>query len=139
MTSTVLIDTGPLVAFLNRRDRYHKWATAQLGAMRPPLRTCEAVLSEACFLLREYPGGSDAVIALVERGLVSVRFQLESESRSVGKLLKRYADVPMSLADAILVRMTELVADSAVLTLDGDFRIYRRNGREVIPVIMPEA
>lgn len=134
----ILLDTGPLVAFLNRRDRYHRWATTQLAELAPPLFTCEAVLSEACFLLRQVRGGGEAVLELLRRGLVQVPFRLDENLGSVAKLLGRYANVPISLADACLVRMAEQQPDSGVLTLDRDFRVYRRDGRYVIPTTMPE-
>jgi predicted nucleic acid-binding protein len=136
--NTVLLDTGPLVSLVNRRERHHDWAAARFGELAPPLETCESVLSEACFLLRRYPGGTDAVMALVERGVVSPSFSLAKEQARVRRFLKRYHETPMSLADACLVRMSELIPDSAVMTLDADFKIYRRHGRELIPLIAPE-
>lgn len=132
----VIVDTGPVVAFLNGRDNHHAWVREVLGTVEPPLHTCEAVLSEAAFLLRNLEGGSDALLQLVARGIVDVSFSLADEIDAVRKLMKKYANVPMSLADACLVRMTELEPDSKVLTVDGDFRIYRRNRRQVVPVIM---
>lgn len=133
----VLLDTGPLVAFLNRRDRYHKWASTQWEQCAPPLLTCEAVLAEACFLLRNTGGGSRSVIELVKRGVVAVAFDLEAEAGPIARLMTRYADVPMSLADACLVRMTELQEDSLVLTMDQDFLVYRRHGRQTVHSRMP--
>lgn len=137
MSQRVLLDTGPLVAFLNRRDQHHAWAVEQLGALRPPLWTSESVLSEACFLLQQVHPGSEAVLALVERGLLRVAFRIAEEHAAVRRLMVKYRDVPASLADACLVRMAEQHSDSVVLTLDGDFRIYRRNGRQVIPLLTP--
>jgi predicted nucleic acid-binding protein len=137
MSRVVLVDTGPLVAFLNRRDGWHQWALDRLGEVEPPLDTCEAVLSEACYLLRATPAGPAAVMELVTRGLVRLAFGLGREAEAVRRLLHRYRTVPMSLADACLVRMSELNAGCQLLTLDGDFRIYRRNGRQVIPLICP--
>lgn len=138
MNPRVLVDTGPLVAFLNRADRYYKWAVERAAAISPPLFTCEAVISEACFLLRNIPSAPDALLELVKRKLVAVPFQLEHEITAVKKLMARYNNVPMSLADACLVRMSEQYAGSVLLTLDRDFRIYRRLGRQVIPVIAPD-
>lgn len=106
--------------------------------MSPPLFTCEAVISEACFLLRNIPNAPDALLEMIKRKLVGVPFQLEQETTAVKKLMARYNNVPMSLADACLVRMSEQYAGSVVLTLDRDFRIYRRLGRQVIPVVAPE-
>jgi predicted nucleic acid-binding protein len=132
----VIVDTGPLVALLNAREAHHAWVRETLDDIEPPLWTCEAVITEACFLMRQLKGGSDAVLALVSRGVVKIDFRLSAELEPVSKLMTKYASVPMSLADACLVRMTEVNAQSVVLTLDDDFRIYRRNGRHVVPVIM---
>lgn len=136
MTS-VIIDTGPLVALLNRRERLHDWAKEVLDTIEPPIFTCEAVLSEACFLLRDIDGGPDAVLNLVGRGIVRADFRVGTEIDALRLLMKRFSNVPMSLADACLVRMTELDPRSVVLTLDSDFRIYRRNRRQIIPTISP--
>lgn len=130
------MDTGPLVAFLNARDAHHDWARKVLDGVEPPLRTCEAVISEACFLVRRLKGGPDAVLELVARGIVQIGFRLDAELGPVRRLMTRYASTPMSLADACLVRMTELDGRATVLTLDKDFRVYRRNGRQIIPVIL---
>jgi predicted nucleic acid-binding protein len=133
----VILDTGPLVALLNRRDTYHQWAKAQLAEIEPPLATCEAVLSEACFLLRTVHRGPRVVLDLLERGVVHVPFRLADEVDPVRHLLEKYASVPMALADACLVRMSEQDANSTVITLDQDFRIYRKAGRRAIRTIMP--
>lgn len=132
-----IIDTGPLVAFLNKRDMHHQWVIEQMAELRPPLFTCEAVLSEACFLLRQIPQGVLNLMEIFERGLINIPFRLEEEVQTVQKLLVSYQDVPMSLADACLVRMSEQVNASIVFTLDTDFQIYRKNNREVIPTLMP--
>lgn len=138
MDRDVLIDTGPLVAILARRDTWHAWAVARWREIEPPLETCEPVLTEAAFLLRGVPGGHDALLALVAEGIVQVRFDLADEVADVRALLARYADQPMSLADACLVRMTEIRPRAKLLTLDADFRRYRRLGRKVIPLIAPK-
>jgi predicted nucleic acid-binding protein len=135
--SDVLLDTGPLVAYLHARDRHHHWAVRQLSTIVPPLLTCEAVLAEACFLLRGLDGGGRAVLELLESGLVRVAFHLEEETLAVRKLVTRYQNVPMALADACLVRMSELRGQSSVLTCDNDFRIYRKHRRMMIPLILP--
>lgn len=135
----VLIDTGPLVAYLNRADHHHDWANSRLAEILPPLLTCEAVLAETCFILAKYTGGPAAVLELLARGAVQIAFSLQREIEPVSRLMTRYADVPISLADASLVRMSEIFADSTTLTLDGDFRIYRRNGRQAIPLIIPDS
>lgn len=135
--NTVAIDTGPIVALLNARDRHHVWAKATFARLTPPLLTCESVLTEACHLVRSARGGSSAVLALVTSGMLEVHFDLASEVRSVTKLLDRYASVPMSLADASLVRMAELDARLQIVTLDSDFHVYRRNGRQALKLLTP--
>ncbi len=135
--SDVIIDTGPLVAFLNRKDEWHDWAVAQLTLIAPPLLTCEAVLSEAAFLLRRDHAGVDGLLQMVHRRLVTSPFRADDEIDDLRRLMKRYADVPMSLADACLVRMAEKHTRASVMTLDEDFRIYRRLGRQIIPLIAP--
>ena len=114
------------MAFLNRRDRYHRWATSQLAEEPTPLSTCEAVIPEACS--RRSRGGSRAVPELLERGAMP----------QATRLMARYASVPMSLADACLVRMAEQHAESPVLTLDRDFTVYRRHGRLTVATVMPD-
>jgi uncharacterized protein len=135
----VIIDTGPLAALLNHHDRHHGWIRAVLGDIEPPLLTCESVISEACFLLRGLDGGHDAVLALLARDVIRLDFQLAGEAEAVRALMAKYADVPMSLADACLVRMSEHRPHCVVISLDQDFRIYRRNGRRVIPIMTPES
>ena len=137
MADLVLADAGPLVAALRKRDRYHLWTRAQLDARPAPLVTCEAVLSESFFLLQGVDGGHAALAALIDRGLLEVRFDFQDESEATLRLLRKYADTPMSFADACLVRMSELLRGSRVLTLDRDFAAYRRNGRERIPLLAP--
>lgn len=135
---TFVIDTGPLVALLNRRERQHRWAVDTMASLLPPVLTCEAVLSEAAYLVSGFPGGPEKVLELVARGVVKPSFRLEDEARSVQSLLQRYRSARMDLADACLVRMTEQ-HDAVLVTLDGEFRdIYRRHGRQTIPVLMPE-
>jgi predicted nucleic acid-binding protein len=133
----VLLDTGPLVAFLDRRDEHHDWAVSRWGDIRPPLLTSESVISEACFLLRAFAGGREGVFELLLRGAVAIGFRLDEDLKSTARLMARYANVPMSVADASLVRMAERLPESAVLTVDADFRVYRKHGRQVIPTILP--
>ncbi|GJL56229.1 MAG: pilus biogenesis protein [Nitrospirales bacterium] len=133
----ILLDTGPLVAFLNRRDHFHDWTKTVWEQAEPPFLSCEAVLAEACFLLRRSHNGAHSVLEMVKRGVITTSFRLENEVATVDKLLVHYADVPMSLADACLVRMAELSPKSSVLTIDDDFLIYRKNRRQKIPLVMP--
>lgn len=139
MIVPLLVDTGPLVALLSERDRYHPWSKQAFARAVAPLRTCEAVLSEAWYLLRQTQRGQTALLELLERGLLSIDFAIASELAAVRRLVNRYRDQPMSLADACLVRMAELYDDATVLTLDSDFAVYRKNGRQMIALIAPFA
>ena len=135
MAKNILADAGFLVALLNRRDDHHAWAQAQAARLAPPWRTCESALSEAFHLLGAR--GGPALSALLRRHALLIAFELEHHMDPVLVLLKKYADVPMSLADACLIRMTETLADSIVLTTDTDFRIYRRHSRQMVPCVLP--
>ena len=135
MARNVLVDAGFLVALLSRRDAHHAWATAQAARHAPPWSTCEAALSEAFHLVGTR--GFAALSALLRRQAVLVPFDLGDNIKPVLALMQKYADVPMSLADACLLRMTEILADPVLLTTDSDFHIYRRHGRQVVPCIMP--
>jgi uncharacterized protein len=133
-----LVDTGPIVAFLNRRDRHHAWVVEAFRALAPPLVTCEAVLSEATFLLRGIPGAPARLLDLVDRHVLAPTFRIQKEIRALTALMARYANVHMDLADACLVRLSELHPDSVVLTLDSGFRdVYRRHGRRAIATLLP--
>ncbi|MBV8397864.1 MAG: type II toxin-antitoxin system VapC family toxin [Acetobacteraceae bacterium] len=135
MAGSVLVDTGFLIALLNRRDRHHKWAASQARELIPPWQTCDAVLSEAFHLLEQ--GRRSWLLTLLTRNAVIPAFSLGNERDAVFNLMQKYADVPMSLADACLVRMTEALADPLVLTTDKDFRVYRRHSRQIVPCAMP--
>lgn len=137
MTRYVIIDTGPLMAFLCLADLRHQWVTTQLDAVNPPVLTCEAVISETCFLLRRHHADATAVLALLQQHLLSVPFRIENESESILTLMQKYADLPMSFADACLVRMSECYPESAILTFDHDFQTYRRFHRQSIPLLFP--
>jgi uncharacterized protein len=137
MLRQVIVDTGVLVALIDRRDQYHAWVSTQLAEVEPPLLTCEAVVSETWFLLQRVSNGREALLLLLEQGQVKVQFDLDLEMVSVVALMKRYQSVPVSLADAELVRMAELYPRSSVFTLDSDFQIYRKNRDIPIPLISP--
>lgn len=132
-----LIDSGPLVAFYDRKDQWHNWAQKQMGALQPPLITTELILTEACFLLQRGTGRPGVILRAVQRGILQVAFDVETEATALESLMDRYANMPMSLADASLVRLSELHRESRVFTLNRDFRQYRRHGRQVIPLIAP--
>lgn len=135
MNRNVLLDTGPLVALLDRRDLHHAWAEGQFAQILPPLFTCEAVLADACYLASRMGRLMDEPLKLLKRGVLRLAFDLSENVEQVSSLMERYANVPLSLADACLVRMAELFPESGILTLDGDFHIYRRHGRQKIALI----
>lgn len=130
-----LLDTGPLVAYLVRTDHFHAWAVETLNRLGPPLLTCEAVLAEAVYL----SGARLPIMRMVAAGDLQVAFDLEDQAEELARIFGRYADREVDLADACLIRMSELYSPSEVITLDRtDFSVYRRNRRERIPFIAPE-
>jgi predicted nucleic acid-binding protein len=133
----VLADTGPLVAYFNRRDRWHRWVVEQMAALRPPLITCEPVLAEACYLIQRSGGKPTDLLAWLTRGGLEVGVNLESDAVEIARLMSRYRDTPMSLADACLVRLSERIHNCRLFTLDSDFVHYRRSGRQAIPLLTP--
>jgi predicted nucleic acid-binding protein len=137
MSGQLILDTGPWVALLCRDDAHHEWAKTQFAQHAAPFLTCEAVVAETCFLLSRAGFDPSRALALVERGVVRIAMSLAEQVAAVRALFERYDNVPASLADACLVRMSELYEPSRVLTLDSDFMIYRRHGRKVIPVLSP--
>ncbi len=135
MARSVLVDAGFLVALLSRRDFHHKWAVQQASENSPPWHTCDAVLSEAYRLPAQR--GAPALSAMLSRRAVVASFNLDGNVEAVVASLQKYASVPMSLADACLVRMSETASNPLILTTDSGFRIYRRHSRQVVPCIVP--
>jgi predicted nucleic acid-binding protein len=134
----VLLDTGPLVSFLASGLSHHLWVVEQWKRLGSPLLTCEPVLTEAAFLLTREGRDADAVFELLERGVIRIALSVQEEQADLRALMHRYRSRPMSLADACLVRLSELHNSAEILTLDSDFRIYRRHGNKVIKVLMPD-
>lgn len=136
---TVVLDTGPLIALLDRDEAHHAWAASQFRRLSPPLLTCDSVLSEASFLLLR--GGLDPSlpVELLTRGVLEIASPLTScdGAASIRRLMRRYRNVPMSFTDACLVCLVERTKNSSILTLDSDFRIYRQTNRRVIPLLIP--
>ncbi len=132
-----IIDAGPIVALLSPSERQNAWAAAQARSAPPTVLTCDAAISEACFLLKRDGQEPEQVFALIESGFLRSDFDLHTEHRAVRALMRRYADTPMSFADACLVRMSEIHPSSVVWTLDRDFSVYRQHGRQTIPLITP--
>jgi predicted nucleic acid-binding protein len=133
----ILLDTGPLVSFL-AAGRHHTWTVEQWKRLSPPLLTCEPVLTEASFLLTREGCGADAIFELLDRRVIRIAFSVQEEQGDLRALMLRYRNRPMSLADACLVRLSEIHKSAEIFTLDSDFRIYRRHGNKVIPLLMPE-
>lgn len=130
-----IADTGFLVAFANRRDRHHDWAVSVARQVTEPLLTCEAVLAEATFHLQD----ASLVLAMIREGLVELAFDCNDHLPQLRALAEKYRDRRPDLADLCLVRLSELHPKHAVITVDrDDFRVYRRNKREVIPLISPK-
>jgi uncharacterized protein len=132
-----IVDTGPLVAFLDRSERHHGWVAGCIEELEAPLLVCEPVLTETMYLLGRYPGAQDTLLELLQNGALNIAFRIEEHVSALCNLLKKYRDTPMSLADACIVRMAEIHARHAVLTLDSDFSIYRKHGRLPITIIHP--
>lgn len=129
-----LADTGFLVAFANRNDRHHDWAVQVAEGLTEPLLTCEAVLAETAFHLQSVA----LVLAMIREGLIALAFDGNDHLPQLAMLAKRYADRQPDLADLCLIRMSELYPRHSVVTVDrGDFRVYRRNKREAIPLVCP--
>ena len=131
----VIADTGALVALLDRSDAWHEWAVDTFKTLRPPLLTCEAVLTEVWHLLGSAPPSRSALSRLHREGILLEAFDFQTEAPSIWRLLEKYADVPMDFADACLVRMSELHPTAQVWTTDSDFQVYRRHGRQAIPLL----
>lgn len=138
MAKPIISDSGVLVALIDKRERFHLWTAEKTQNLNPPFITCEAVISETCFLLRNIHKGKEAILSMIEDEILRIDFSLSSEISVIKSLMKKYENVPMSLADACLVRMSELTDDSIVFTLDSDFHIYRKSGRKKIDLIIPE-
>lgn len=133
----ILADTGPIVGLIRSDDQWSRWSTEQAKRFQPPLLTCEIVIAEASYLVKGLPDGEQTLLKLVQDGYLQVSFELSEEVTSVRTLMSKYSDLPMSLADACLVRMSEIHDDAAVFTVDQDFLIYRKHGRKKIPLISP--
>ena len=134
----VIVDTGPLVAFLVETDAQHAWAVERFHELPAPFQTCEAVLTEAFYLVSRLHHGRRRFFELLGSSLLNIEFNLLGEREALRKLVHKYTDLPMSLADACIVRMAEQLDDAVVFSTDNDFRTYRKNGRQIIPLIMPE-
>ena len=137
MARAAIADTGPLVAFFDRAERNHAWAVERVRELEAPLLVCEPVLAEAMHLLGQLPKAQDALFELLENGALRIAFHADEHVPVLRALHRKYRDRPMSLADACIVRMAELFEEHCVLTLDSDFSVYRKHGREPLELIHP--
>jgi predicted nucleic acid-binding protein len=137
MQRGVLLDTGPLVAYFCPSDRYHEWAVQQFATFSPPVITCEPVLTESCFLLGRAGVPANRILTKVAQGALRLGLSIEKEATAITTLMQRYADLPMSLADACMVRLAE-TQPGPLCTLDRDFRVYRRHGRNLLDLVIPD-
>ena len=135
MPQSVIFDSSALVALLDSRDQHHRWARAAVADLPLPWLTCEAVVVETLFLLSRTEAAR--LSRLLRDGRLRVACGLRDEVKPVFDLMDKYADTPMSLADACLVRMTETLPEPVIVTTDTDFKIYRRHSRQVVPCLMP--
>jgi uncharacterized protein len=136
MKRGILLDTGPLVAYLFANDRHHEWAVEQFSTLNLPFMTCEPVITEACFLVARNRLSPTHVVETSERGVTRIGFRLDEETAPIRILMERYANVPMSLADACLVRMAEMTG-LPICTTDSDFFVYRTHRRQPLTLITP--
>jgi len=132
-----IVDTGPLVAFLDRGERYHAWTVEQVQSLDVPLLVCEPVLAEAMYLLSGQFKAQDALFGLLADGALRIAFQVNEHVDALRALQLKYRDRPISLADACIVRMAELFERHLIFTLDSDFTVYRKNGREPLDLVFP--
>lgn len=132
-----IVDTGPLVAFFDRAERHHNWVAERIEELEPPLLVCEPVIAEAMFLLAAHPNAQDALFELLQNGALGIGLRIAEHLDVLRRLLQKYRDTPMSLADACIVRMTEIHERHAILTLDSDFAVYRKHGRLPLALVHP--
>jgi uncharacterized protein len=132
----VILDTGVIIALLNRNDACHQWAIAQWKQVLAPAITCEAVISESCFLLKA-TYLQESLMSMIEVEAIKVSFRFQHNAAKIRELMLRYGSVPMSFADACLVKMSEENPDYSILTMDSDFTIHRKYRNVTLPVIMP--
>jgi uncharacterized protein len=137
--TAAIVDTGPLVAFFDRAEQNHHWVAERIEELDAPLLICEPVLAEAMYLLARHSKVQDTLFELIQNGALSVAFRIDEHIGALRKLLQKYRDTPMSLADACVVRMSEIYDRHAVLTLDSDFLVYRKHGRAPLTLIHPAA
>jgi uncharacterized protein len=132
-----IVDTGPLVAFFDSAEAHHRWIADRIAELEAPLVVCEPVLAEAMYLVGRYSRARDQLLELLQNGVLSVGLRIDEHVDALRRLLQKYRDTPMSLADACIVRMAEIYDQHAVLTLDSDFSVYRKHRRVPLTLIQP--
>jgi len=137
MTKPILLDTGVIVAWLDKAELHHKECVKVLGKLKGQLITCEPVITEACYLLRNVKGASESILANIEQHVFQVPWILSGNEQRIVELMKKYSKVPMDFADACLVNMAEQFETSEILSLDSDFKVYRWKGRKEFKVLIP--
>lgn len=140
MDGKIIVDTGPLYAFLDKRDQYHFWVSKQFAELEPPFLTCESVLSETIFLLQRENIDINAIFEIVNRGdlITQPVFNKQDRQKRVQTIITTYENIGTSFADACLVQMAEQTQDYQILTVDSDFTIYRDSEGEPLSLIIPE-
>lgn len=133
-----IVDAGPLIALIDRRDRDHAWAHEQIKHCLPPLLVCEPVLTETLHRVGKLEHAASSLFHAIDRGGLRIAFRIDEQTAALRRMMEKYADRPISLADACVVRMAELFEDHVVLTLDSDFLVYRKHGRHPLPIVRPE-
>jgi predicted nucleic acid-binding protein len=139
VAALTLLDTGPLVALMDRSEEHHEWARATFTGLRLPLPTCQAVITETCFVLRHEPEPLAKFCRHVGRGDFVDAFDFATLAPRAMGLMERYANVPMSFADPCLVTLAEQSEEARVVTLDRDFLIYRRSDGRSVGILAPFA
>lgn len=132
----VLLDTGVIVALLDRSERHHSQCVGVLSELAGSLVTCESCIAEACYLLREIRGAAEAVLSNVANGIFQIPFRLVDRAAVVERLLRKYRDLPMDLADACLVDLADRLGTGRILTLDRDFEVYRWRSRRKFELLV---
>ena len=133
----VLLDTGVIVALLDRSERHHARCVQALESLDQPLATCEAVIAESCYLLRGLPGAPETVLANVEQGIFQIPFQLNRAAAVIRAILRKYRDLPADFADACLIHMADELETGDILTLDSDFARYRWRRNRAFQMLIP--
>ena len=133
----VLLDTGVIVALLDRSERYHPKCVEVIEAVEAPLVTCEAVIAESCYLLRRVPGAAEAIVANVTLGTFQIAFELSRSGPRIQKLLRKYRDRQIDFADACLIDLATELRTGEILTLDGDFSVYRWGANKPFDLLIP--